>query len=294
MNVFRRLQNDEIFPSPTILKNEVLAEINKPKHEVLGTKNNESFFDFVEQIIRESEDGRRLTSSGNKYVTGTIKEYRKARNWLLEFQKSRKDRIAFDSINYDFYKDLVNWLYKKGMAKNTIGGHIKNLKVFLSEAFDRGITKNLEFKKRKFKVLQEETEAAYLSQEELDKIIGLDLSKNRTLDIVRDNFVVDCLIGLRIADYNNLRRDHIIEIEGVKMIKMRKAKKRKTPSPLQVLPERNQVHLEKESRYGCSHVGGYDCQESRISFRQTHHSGIHPAVHVDPPVQHRKGQAREV
>ena len=40
---------------------------------------------------------------------------------------------------------------------NTVGKHVKNLKVFMSEAFDRGITKNIEFKNKKFKVLEEET-----------------------------------------------------------------------------------------------------------------------------------------
>jgi integrase len=91
----------------------------------------------------------------------------------------------------------------------------------MREAFDRQITKNNEFMNRKFRVLEEESEEIYLTSEELDKIQELDLSAKPGLDLVRDNFLLDCYIGLRIADYKNLKENHIIEINGTKMIKIR-------------------------------------------------------------------------
>jgi integrase len=223
-NIFRRLTNDGIFPSPSQLKKEVLEEINQKKHEVSGNPDRVGFFEFIQQLIDESISGKRLTTNGSVFANGTIKGYQITQNKLLEFQRSRKERIGFESINMDFYKDWINWFNSRKMAKNTIGKHVKNLKVFMSEAFDRGITKNIEFKKKKFKVLEEETDAVYLSREELDRIIAMDLSAKPKLDLIRDNFILDCFIGLRIADYSNLQKNHIIEIEGVKMIKIRMQK----------------------------------------------------------------------
>jgi integrase len=98
----------------------------------------------------------------------------------------------------------------------------------MREAFDRQITRNNEFMNRKFRVLEEESDEIYLTNEELDRIHALDLSAKPGLDLVRDNFLLDCYIGLRIADYRNLKENHITEIEGTKMIKIRLQKTGKT------------------------------------------------------------------
>ena len=228
VNTFRRLKNDGIFPSPAQIKEEVLKEVNEKKHEVVGNPNRIGFFDFIHQVIEESKDGTRLTSNGKRYSNFTIKGYITTLNYLETFQKSRNERIDFESITLDFYNEWVNWFYKRKKSKNTVGKHIKNLKVFMREAFDRQITKNNEFMNRKFKVLEEESDEIYLTNEELDRIHTLDLSGKPGLDLVRYNFLLDCYIGLRIADYRNLKENHIIEIEGTKMIKIRLQKTGKT------------------------------------------------------------------
>ncbi len=221
VNTFRRLKNDGAFPTPEQLKNEALKEIDQKKNEVVGNPKRIGFFDFIRQIINESKNGSRLTNNGKRISSFTIKGYVTTLNFLEIFQKSRNERIDFESITLDFYNDWVNWFYKRNKSKNTVGKHIKNLKVFMREAFDRQITKNNEFMNKKFKVLEEESDEIYLTNEELDRILALDLSNKPGLDLVRDNFLLDCYIGLRIADYRNLKDNHIIEIEGTKMIKIR-------------------------------------------------------------------------
>jgi integrase len=55
-----------------------------------------------------------------------------------------------------------------------------------------------------FKVLDEETDAVYLSYEEIGKIYTVDLSKYPYLIQYRDLFVLGCLTGLRFSDYSTL------------------------------------------------------------------------------------------
>jgi integrase len=221
LTTFRRLKNDEVFPTPAQLKEEVLKITNKEKHAVIGNPNRVGFFQFIEQLIEDSKSGDRLTPSGKQYSIYTIKSYVNTLNNSKDYQKSRKQNIDFEIINMEFYNKWVTWMYRKNKSKNTVGKHVKNLKVFMQEAFDKKITKNDEFKDKRFKVLEEDSEEIYLTNDELDRILGLDLSDQSELDLARDNFLLDCYIGLRIADYKNLRENHIITIEGTKMIKIR-------------------------------------------------------------------------
>ena len=221
LTTFRRLKNDEVFPTPAQLKEEVLKVTDNEKHAVIGNPNRVGFFQFIEQLIEDSKSGDRLTPSGKQYSIYTIKSYVNTLNYLKDYQKSRKQNIDFEIINMEFYNKWVTWMYRKNKSKNTVGKHVKNLKVFMQEAFDKKITKNDEFKDKRFKVLEEDSEEIYLTNDELDRILGLDLSDQSELDLARDNFLLDCYIGLRIADYKNLREHHIIEIEGTKMIKIR-------------------------------------------------------------------------
>jgi len=55
-----------------------------------------------------------------------------------------------------------------------------------------------------FKIVDEETDAIYLSYEEIGAMYALDLSDDLTLELYRDMFVLGCLSGLRYSDFNNL------------------------------------------------------------------------------------------
>ncbi len=219
--VYRRLINDGGFPSPSKLKQDIIKEITDKKMKVTGNPNQIGFFDFITIIINESNNGSRLTPKGIHFSPYTIKGYITTYNHLKEFQRHIGTRVDFDSIDMGFYNDLVSWFYAQDKAKNTVGKNIKNLKVFMSEAFDRGLTKNLVFKRKKFRVLEEETDTIYLTTEEMDRILTLDLSNKPSMDLVRDNFLLDCYIGLRIADFNKLKKNHIVEKQGIKMISIR-------------------------------------------------------------------------
>ena len=143
----------------------------------------------------------------------TIDSYKACRRNLREFEQWRGLRITFDNIDLDFYYKLVNYLIEeKNYAKNTIGYCIKELKLFLNEATERGLNTNMAFKSRKFKVLREDAENIYLTEQEIDDIYNLDLSNQPPrLDKVRDMFVLACNVGLRISDLKRVNSSNIKE-----------------------------------------------------------------------------------
>src|SRR5204862_8028475 len=103
--------------------------------------------------------------------------------------------LTFNDINLDFYEDFTKLCREKNYGINTIGGFLKHVKVFMNEAFDRKLTTNVEYKSKRFKTVEEETENIYLTIEEIESLYQFDLSENKRLDIVRDVFIISCFTG---------------------------------------------------------------------------------------------------
>lgn len=161
------------------------------------------FFQFIEDFIEKQRPQK---------AKRTIISYVATQKMLLEFQKWRKAKITFESIDMNFYDEFVNYLIEvKRYAKNTVGSFIKELKVFMNEATERGINKNLIFRSRKFKTLEEDVETIYLNEDEIRILYGMDLSQNNKLDKVRDLFVFACYTGLRISDLRQLNKSNLKE-----------------------------------------------------------------------------------
>ncbi len=93
----------------------------------------------------------------------------------------------------DFYDKYLEYAQNQGYSHNTIESHIKNIKSFMREAFERDLTKNVSFKRKRFKILEEETQSIHLTQEDLSIIANINLTENPKLDKVRDLFIIACI-----------------------------------------------------------------------------------------------------
>lgn len=173
-----------------------------------------------------------ILHKGKKRSAGTLKAYNVTKNRLLEFSRTKKIPITYESINVDFYEKLVNYLRTKkhideatgkevrSISDSSIGNCIKDLKTFMGVAVDRDYTNNMQFKKKAFAKLTEETDAVYLTWDEVFKLYRHDLSDNKTFEQVRDLFVFGCCIGLRYSDYSTVKPENIIQHEGEHYISM--------------------------------------------------------------------------
>lgn len=198
LKLYRQLINEGTTPTPDKLRLALDLELNKVER-----KGKPSLIKFISTFI---ENNKQLKSPN------TIKGYTSTLNHLLEFQKAKRTTVDFDSITLDFYDRFISFLtYDLKMSQNSVGKYVKNLKTFLNEATDRGINDNLEFKKRKFKVLTEQTDKIYLTTADLDKLYELDLSKQKSLERVRDLFLIGCYTGLRFSDFTQLSPENILE-----------------------------------------------------------------------------------
>jgi len=220
-DVFRRFLLDHENRPPTIA--ELRNELN---HQFLKTPNlgKLGLVDFIEQFIKEA--GIRANDiTGKPLSPVTIQGYKNTYSLMKEYSKLRRKALDFDSVNLDFYYDFLEYLAKdQNFATNTIGKHIKNLKVFLNSATERGVNTSLAYKSRKFKVVGEEVDTVYLDEAELKKIYKLDLSSDKKLERVRDLFIVGCWTGLRFSDLSSLQPENFNE--GYIEIEMQKTREK--------------------------------------------------------------------
>lgn len=213
-SAFRKLLNDGVQPNNALLKKEFEAILSGN----LLQPNKLSFFDFIERFIEESKLTKRQ---------GTVKVYKTSFNYLQKFATHLRTVIEFDSITLDFYNQYIHFLSTKhNLSTNTVGKHIKTLKTFMSEATERGLNDNYEFRKNKFKTLREEADTVYLNVEELNLIEKLDLSSSPRLERVKDLFLVGCYTGLRFSDFTQINPENIVESKSLIQVRTQKTGER--------------------------------------------------------------------
>ncbi len=185
-------------------KRPTIESLKQPITEFLNRKTDDAprvtFKTFIDSYIK---------SSTKKY--NTVKQYTTSYNRLKAFENHSKKNIDFDDVDLNFYNDFTRFMIEKDYSLNSIGTSVKNFKVFMNEAVESGLTKNLEFRNKKFKIVEEETENIYLTEDEIRKIYEKDLSENKRLDRVRDLFIVGCYTGLRFSDLIQIREENLID-----------------------------------------------------------------------------------
>ncbi|MCW3108454.1 MAG: Integrase family protein [Segetibacter sp.] len=226
-------------PEPETLKRHLTAFINQNQEQETGEKEDEQ--SGLMALIDRFIDGE-IKHKGKRKTEGTIKTYKTSKNSLLGFEKHMQQlavnqggnkhyQLDFDKITLDFFYKYIDFLsnqYKevdgkkiaKIVSQNTLGRYIKTIKVFMGEAVDLGLTDNLQYKHRKFAVDWVETDAVYLTEDELNQLYKYDFSDKKRLEQVRDLFVFGAWVGLRFSDYSNIQPENIVLIEGEYFVKI--------------------------------------------------------------------------
>lgn len=179
------------------------------KSPVQQSAANIDFFFQLDEYIKAKR---------RKVSAGMIRSYNVVKERLLAFQKYRKMKITFDSLDFGFYDDLVNYLtYEhshrrrklviRGLRRNSVGTTIKQLRIFIRDRTRRKIIQAIDLSD--FKILDEETDAIYLTTTEIQALYKLDLSPHPQWIRFRDMFVLGCYTGLRFSDFSAIRPDDI-------------------------------------------------------------------------------------
>lgn len=178
------------------------AELAEKLQDLTGRKKTApepepvaSFYFQCRLIIKDMKTGALLTPRGKLYSPGTIKNYNQSLNTIEEYNND----LGWAAIDIDFYRAFVKWCNDKDFSMNYIAQHVKNLIVLMKVGRKREYHSNTAYMDDDFRVIQEATDDIALSPQELDAIYK-HVIPNKTQDIARDWFIIDCHLGLRVSD----------------------------------------------------------------------------------------------
>jgi site-specific recombinase XerD len=166
------------------------------------------FKDYGLECINHSISGERL-NNGQRIRANTIKSYKTTFLHLTNFEKHCKQRYDIQEIDRVFYTKFINYLNGIDLSVNSVGKQVKNIKVFVNYAFDRGAEVNRDVRSKFFKTISEDTDQIYLNAAELEKIRTVNLPIGGRLSHARDLFLIACNTGLRFGDLNIIKASNI-------------------------------------------------------------------------------------
>lgn len=175
--------------------------------------------DFADWWLKEKAPKYKV--SAEKYMDErTISHYTILNNLIKKYEG--KDKIKFAAIDDILLDNFSEFLTTQKYAEKTAKRMIGRFKFFCGRAEAENIIINQAYKNRVFVAKEKhDYKEPYLDEVEINKIFNLDLSKDTTLENVRDNLIIGLWTGLRVSDFNNKLKldnfhDDFIEIETEK------------------------------------------------------------------------------
>ena len=205
----------------------IIYAFHHPRSVVNGkrVRSRESLSDYIARYVREMESGERLNIHKLRYGLSTIKNYKGFIIQFDEFCKAMHKRYDFGDIDLKFYDDFVAYFTAKDYSINTIGRHVKELKIIMRAAREEGLHDNGLIESRKFRVLTAEVENIYLTESEIKAIAEVDLKGDKHKSIARDIFLVGCYTAQRFSDYSTINEGNIRTLEsGQRVIDLKQQK----------------------------------------------------------------------
>lgn len=172
------------------------------------------FQDYIDHFLEIAPEIR--TKKNKPLTKRTLQAYTTVAGYYKDFEKGKRKR-KLDQLDISLHGELTKYFHEKlGLAVNTVGWYIKNIKVFAKYADKEGYKVHPDILSGDFFVAQEESENIYLTESEVSKIYNAKLSVR--LDKIRKWAIIGCWTGLRVSDWENFHgfKDNFIQIKTKK------------------------------------------------------------------------------
>ncbi|OYU82469.1 MAG: integrase [Flavobacterium sp. BFFFF2] len=176
---------------------------------------------FVDWISKFIEEAPKRLHKGKSISFKTIQQYAVTQKKLIDFENLSNIKIRFENIDLNFHRDFIHYCKEvEKLGDNSIGGHIKNIKMWCKNIELEGYKINQQYKHTSFAAVQNETNDTYLKEAEINKIFEFDLKDNVRLSNTKDLFIIGLRTGLRVSDFMRVGvlniKDEKISIETMK------------------------------------------------------------------------------
>ncbi len=182
--------------------------------KLIGKNSIETLKSFWEKFLIDCANGK------YKRSLTTVKKYKEALGSIEKFNLKYNRRSDFDTINNEWYDSYTGYLRsERKLNETSVGDHIKLIKAVMRMAYDAGISTNIEFQKKYFKVTHQASDSIYLTEEEIGLIEKVDLTNFVHLQAERDRFLLSYYFLLRFGDSLLINETNVFKQNGKMFIK---------------------------------------------------------------------------
>ncbi len=228
LTAYNNAENKELLTSK-LLEIEINKALHPEQFKPIEEKPK-TLFQYIETFISTAPT-RKDKATGRLLVYNNIQQYKATEKHLKAFAATkRKKDFEFNQIDQHFYNGFVDYLQKsipaldidkkpllnedgtpkllkESFTQNSVGKHIKILKVILNEATRDGVNTLTAY--NQFYVFTEDSDAVYLNEIELQMLKEKDFSDSPHLEHVRDWFLLLAWTGCRFSDLGKISKTDI-------------------------------------------------------------------------------------
>ena len=199
-SIFRTSMIDGNFPDGNFITQKLQENLNLIVKPIIEPIKSIDLFTFIERYIKECEMVKSVATTKSYWAT-----FRHLRNFAILTNKE----FDFVDITIEWRSAFIKYLQGCGVSRSTEGKHIKIVKVFMGEGTERRLNTNYDFRSKSFSKPTEDVIKIFLTREEIDKLYNLDLTNDKSKEIVRDYFVISCMTSLRYSDVVDIKEENI-------------------------------------------------------------------------------------
>lgn len=219
----------------TVLTSEVLERlVDETLYPDKYKKPQDNFFELMELFLTK----RRLSKVRENNYHVLIRALKRYELFYQIYNNKPKFNLSIETINSDVIEEFEDFLKNEHMlcnkypkiykqipsivntkrkspkprarGNNTICALFNKLRAFFNWCNEQEITTNRPFDKYNG-MAEKYGKPYYISLEERNEIADYDLSKYPSLEVQRDIFVFQCLIGCRVSDLLKMTKDNVID-----------------------------------------------------------------------------------
>ena len=207
-SIFRRIEMSDV------------VSLERIKSEFLGKKEE---IDTLMQLF-EKHNGDVAKQVGVSVGKATLQKYNVCKRHFSEFLEKQYKRsdLKLTELTYVVIREFDLYLRTEvGQNDNTATKTMKTFKTITLLGQKMGVLLHDPFMNHRFHI--EPVNRGFLTDEEILLIANKDLGISR-LELVRDLFIFSCFTGLAYIDVANLRREHLVMMDGKAWIMTRRQK----------------------------------------------------------------------
>ncbi|MDR2205834.1 MAG: site-specific integrase [Flavobacteriaceae bacterium] len=178
-----------------------------------------------EKLIAGMENKSVLTPDGDYYKEETIRVWKSKIGIFSDYQKHLNRKIRLADIDFGWTEKFHLYLLSENYAKNSISNINSTLKAFLRRMYRAG---KMRYNGDGIRCQNEITTAVFSDISDLRKLYHHDFSKTAGYARVRDVYICQCFLGLRVSDMMSFISDLKLHTKNINDKTFFEIKTRKT------------------------------------------------------------------